>query len=314
LKDLPIPPMPQSPAIIFNPNPDAAPEASGGGAGTLKINPVEQPKTSQEEPKSQAKSIFDTIRSAVPTKLEGDIFGKSKMSSASGSGKDAGSKDASKKSLVGNLVFYVAVVGLAIICLAVFVMMQMETAKAKSKALATQNDGQRQEPFILSYEKQRVGKDNVFRFTLKIEDGAAVFTLDDLANNRHFMKSFANANPIFLKTLEEAIKKSNFMKLTQDAPGVAEDGVDEYRALTVLQGGDFNKIAVRNTYAKSSFEDVEAAVDQFAEDFGLKTVSLSVDDMRAEAEKALLKAESLFDNYRRVRKLRNAIGLPVIGY
>ena len=304
LQEIQLPPIvPSGPQIIFQPSPDAAHQQA-----QQPQQQAEQPKP-QSEPqsdfKAQAKNIFDTIRSAVPTKLEGDIFGKSKSSiNAAEAQKKAEGK---KSGPLGNLVFYVAVVGLAIICLSIFVIMQQESARAAANAAGKQGE-QPPSPFMLVYEKQRITKDNIFRFTLSVEDGATTFTLDDLQNNRHFLKSFGKANPVFLKNLEDSVKKSDFMKLQQEPPGVSEDGADDYRCLAIMEGGNFNKVVVHNTYAKSSFEDIEVAVDQFAEDFGLKTVSLSVEEMKDEAEKAFMKAESLFDNYQaRPENLRNAI-------
>lgn len=296
LQEIQLPPIDNGPKIVFQPAP--APEQQA----------KEQPKEEGPDIKAQAKNLFDSIRSAVPTKLEGDIFGKSKFSSIPNANAQNGQANgANGRRGLGNIVFYVAVLGLAVICLCVFIMMQQQSAK-NAATLASKQGEQPQAPFMLVYEKQKVGKDNIFRFELTVENGAAIFVLDDLQHNRHFKKSFGKANPVFLKNLEEAVRKSDFMKLQQEPPGVSEDGTDDYRSLTIFQGGNFNKVVVRNTYAKSSFEDIEMAADQFAEDFGLKTVSLSVEEMKDEAEKAFLKAESLFDNYQaRPENLRNAI-------
>jgi len=309
MKEIALPKIPQGPSIIFQPAPQPEPSQPAAPAANAQPSSAHAPaiEQSHESFKQHAKSIFDTIKAAVPTKLEGDIFSKSKQQSQQSGQQQGGGAASSGKGRFSNFLFYVALVSLAVICLSVFVMMQQESARAAANA-ANASKEDKQPPFMLVYDKQRVTKDNIFRFALTVENGSAVFTLDDLRNNRHFMKSFGKANPVFLKNLEEAVRKSDFMKLQQEPPGVSEDGSDELRNLVILQGNNFNKISVRNTYAKSSFEDIEMAIDQFAEDFSLRTVSLSVDEMKEEAEKAFLKAESLFDNYQaRPENLRNAI-------
>ena len=206
----------------------------------------------------------------------------------------------------GNILFTIGVIGVAVIVVSVFLMLgeapKKKTPVAPQIALSDRN------PFHLNYEKQIVSKDNVFRFSLKIEDNSAVFMLDDLKHRRHFVRKFGEINPEYKKTLLSTIKGTDFMKLEQEEPSPTADGVDETRTLTVAYGPYLNSITVRNNYPKSSFEAIEMAIDRFAEDYGLKTVSLSAEEMRAEAEKAFLKAEDLFANYQaRPENLRNAI-------
>ena len=206
----------------------------------------------------------------------------------------------------GNILFTIGVVGVAVIIVSLFLMFGNASAEkvpqAPPVALSDRN------PFYLSYEKQIVSKDNVFRFSLKIEDNSAVFMLDDLKHRRHFVRKFGEINQEYKKTLLSSIKETDFMKLEEEDPSPSADGVDETRSLTVAYGPYLNSITVRNNYPKSSFESIEMAIDRFAEDYGLKTVSLSAEEMRVEAEKAFLKAEDLFANYQaRPENLRNAI-------
>ena len=206
----------------------------------------------------------------------------------------------------GNILFTIGVIGVAVIIVSVFLM--LGEAPKKKVPVAPQIALSDRNPFHLNYEKQIVSKDNVFRFLLKIEDNSAVFMLDDLKHRRHFVRKFGEINPEYKKTLLSTIKGTDFMKLEQEEPSPTADGVDETRTLTVAYGPYLNSITVRNNYPKSSFETIEMAIDRFAEDYGLKTVSLSAEEMRAEAEKAFLKAEDLFANYQaRPENLRNAI-------
>ena len=206
----------------------------------------------------------------------------------------------------GNILFTIGVIGIAVIFVSLFLL--FDTASDKNTAPAVPVSLSDRNPFYLNYEKQIVSKDNVFRFALKIEDNSAVFMLDDLKHRRHFVRKFGEINKDYMKTLLSSIKETGFMKLEEEPPSPSADGVDETRSLTVSYGPYLNSITVRNNYPKSSFEAIEMAVDRFAEDYGLKTVSLSAVEMREEAEKAFLKAEDLFANYQaRPDNLRNAI-------
>lgn len=206
----------------------------------------------------------------------------------------------------GNLLFTVGVIGVAVIVVSLFLMFgnapAPKTPPAAPVAISDRN------PFYLDYEKQIVSKDNVFRFSLKIRDNSAVFMLDDLKHRRHFVRKFGEINPDYKKTLLSSIKDTGFMKLEQEEPSPSADGVDETRSLKIAYGPYLNSITVRNNYPSNSFEAIEMAIERFAEDYGLKTVSLSAEEMRAEAEKAFQKAEDLFANYQaRPENLRNAI-------
>ena len=206
----------------------------------------------------------------------------------------------------GNLLFTVGVIGVAVIVVSLFLMFgnapAPKTPPVAPVAISDRN------PFYLDYEKQIVSKDNVFRFSLKIRDNSAVFMLDDLKHRRHFVRKFGEINPDYKKTLLSSIKDTGFMKLEQEEPSPSADGVDETRSLKIAYGPYLNSITVRNNYPSNSFEAIEMAIERFAEDYGLKTVSLSAEEMRAEAEKAFQKAEDLFANYQaRPENLRNAI-------
>lgn len=294
IQEIPLPPPAPPPQFIFNPSPPAQTQPQPPPSPQPPPAPA-APQTAQADKDSHVKGFFDSFKNfgtAGGAKIEGDIFSKSKEQQPQ-------QGQSQRKGLfggrMGNLVFYVAVVGAAIIFVSIFIMMQQEPKKGASIQQPSRSESS--QPFLLIYEKQRTTKDNIFRFTLKVEDGAAIFSLDDLKHNRHFYKSFGKANEAFLKDLEDAVKKTDFMKLEQEAPGVSDDGTDEMRSLIVGHSNNLKKIVVRNTYAKSSFEQIEHAIDRFAEDYQLKTVSIAVEDMKSEAEKAFLKAESLFDNY-----------------
>ena len=163
-------------------------------------------------------------------------------------------------------------------------------------------------PFFLEYEKVIYTKDNVFRFSVQIENNSAMFKLNDLKYQRRFSKGIAEVDKDQLKSLVNEIKGTDFMKISSDPPGSPVNGTDEIRTLTIGYDTNLNTVTVHNNFPKRSFETIEYALSRFADDFGLKTISLSQKEMREEAVRSFQKAEELLANYQaRPENLRNAI-------
>ena len=132
--------------------------------------------------------------------------------------------------------------------------------------------------------------------------------LDDLKHLRRFSKKIGQLDDEILNKLVNRVKETNFMKITSDPAESPSGEVDEKRSLTIGYDNSLNSVTVHNTYSKSSFEDIESALNSFAEDYGLKTISLSEKEMREEAIRSFRKAEELLANYQaKPENLRNAI-------
>jgi len=239
----------------------------------------------------------------ITEKIGIDIFQKSGQSqSKTNSSKPA--EPASPKKRIVNLLFALLVTILACIALLVFIFL----TAAQQKGQARQPVRISQNPFFLEYEKTIVSKDNVFRFSVSIENNSAQFKLNDLKYQRRFSKTIAQVDDELLKSLVNEIKGTDFMKISSDPPGSPANGLDETRILTIGYDTSLNQVTVRNNYPKSSFETIEYALNRFADDYGLKTISLSQKEMRLEAERSFMKAQELFANYQaKPENLRNAI-------
>ena len=74
-------------------------------------------------------------------------------------------------------------------------------------------------PLLLHYVKTKVTKDNVFRFSLLIENNTAKFTIDDLKSDRHHNELIKEVKPEYIKTLKKAIKNTGFMELAPVSKG-----------------------------------------------------------------------------------------------
>ncbi len=204
-----------------------------------------------------------------------------------------------------KLLYPVLVFALAIIALSVFVKLNMMEEKKPEPV----RKEQKKPDFVLNYERTKVEPDNIFRFALTVENGKADFTLDDLKYGRHFQKTFSAVSPQVLNDLRDTILGTEFMQLAQEPQNDLVTGnVDETRKLTIILNNRQNTITVRNNFAKSSFENIERAIEKFSDDNGLSSVSMNVEEMRDYAIQTFRKAEDLFNSYQaKPENLREAI-------
>lgn len=255
-------------------------------------------KKAAEEPSPDAKTVFANISA-------GNIFGKKETPSSAKkeAGKNSGPEDKPKHL---RLFFPVLVISLAVIVISFFVKVNF----LSKDAAAAQGPLKKAHPeFVIDYERQKADPDNVFRFAFTLENGIAKFVLDDLKFGRRFEKKFENVSPKYLKDLEDSVRETEFLKLKQEPlAALATDKTDERRKLTVLIDGKQNSITVRNAYAQNSFEAIERAIERFADNNGISSVAMNVEEMRKYAFDTFRKAEDLFNNYEaKPENLREAI-------
>ena len=277
-------------------NPEKPEETSEKQDIPLKTEPK---KTASAEP--QAPSNEKPVGQSNETeKIDLDIFWKGDKKDKS----DREKEPANPKKRIVNLLFSLLVTVLACVAVLVFVMLWgAPNDNRPVRAVQTV-----QNPFFLDCEKIIYTRDNVFRFSIRIENDSAQFKLNDLKYQRRFSKGIARVDKDLLKTLVNEIKDTDFMKISSDPEGSPANGVDEIRTLTIGYDTSLNQATVRNSYPKRSFEAIENALNQFADDYGLKTISLSQKEMREEAIRSFRKAEELLANYQaKPENLRNAI-------
>ena len=278
---------PEPPPVVISPVRGPASSAPP----VLKVVPVEPPP----EPKTaEAANITE--------KIDFDLFSGKKKNVSSGPAADAG--PAAPKKRIVNLLFMLLVTVMVCVVLMVFFFLSAgKQEPAEKRTVQTVRN-----PFFLEYEKTIISKDNVFRFSVVIENDSARFQLNDLKYQRKFAKGIKNLDDDLLRELKREIQGTDFMKISSETPGSPDKGVDETRTLTIGYDNSLNSVTVRNNYPMRSFETIEYAINRFADGYGLKTISLSQKEMREEAERSFIKAEELFANYQaKPENLRNAI-------
>ena len=259
---------------------------------------IHSEKTEKSPVQEKPVSTLPITEKNVTAKIAVDIFDRSKPLS------NAAKEPATPGKRIVNLLFALLVTVLACVAVLIFTFLANKPKEDHRQGPVQVS----RNPFFLEYEKIVISKDNVFRFSTIIENNSVQFSLNDLKYQRRFIKSIGKVDEELLKTLIREIKSTDFMKITSDPPGSPVNGMDEIRTLTIGYDTSMNKIVVRNSYPKSSFETIEYALNQFADDYGLKTISLSQKEMREEAERSFRKAEELLANYQaKPENLRNAI-------
>lgn len=319
---------------IFNFTPDPLPDDDASDSHVSTSKPVFKPVSSGQTPKVVFKPI-DTMASApvednrddsipdladdkdlfshhddktmtIPDKAKGEhdhdyiadmmnkvsLFGGDKKGHGEKHNEDSAKNGKRRRS--SNLMFYTLVICSAVIVFGIFVILQKQQ-KRNEKPIEVK---EKVFPFLLVYEKTIGSRDNVFKFSLIVENNQASFTIDDLKSQRHFSKSFKEIKKESLKMLERAVEESDFMKLSDPTPAASTDDNRDIRSLTICNKDDLNRINVVNTLAPTSFDSIERAIDDFAAIYGLQTISMTPEELIEKAKQFFYKAESLYRNYK----------------
>jgi hypothetical protein len=298
----------QEPApVIFNPIispgiasdiPESAPE----------VPPAETADLPPENPAAAGESAWD------PKKLTGSLFGKKENKKAS-DGTPAAEAAADLRKRRSNLIFY-AIVACVVIIVLNFAFSVM--APKKKSASTVQNL-----PLVVQYEKEIISSDNVFRFEFLVKSRYAkrtsekngkkvssyvreytvTFSLDDIASGRRFSREVPVSDET-VNQLRSVISSSGIFTASENRQ---QPSRTVNRLLTIVEGRRMVKVAVAGEYGPNEFTAVEEAINEMTESFGLKTISMTPEQLRTQAERDFLKAEDLFANATRPGNLRDAI-------
>ena len=298
------------PPVIFNPIPSITPVAPAEvGNGTRPLEPEIAPGTAVEPLRST--SDDRTERLVDLASLQGNasaLFGGGAPDVAKPSGENGGAASPRRKTSrrLSNTAYYTIIVCLVVIAVAACIKMfsQQRQAVEEKKSAA----GLEEPPLTVFYEKEVILPDNVFRFAMQLEDRTVVFTIDDINSQRHYERKFENISHTGIGILRSRINSSGVLTLAQpDAPRGAD--VEKIsRRLVIAALPQVKELRIIGKVAPSAFEEVESAITEFAETYGLQTISLTPEELRAQAEVHFRKAEDLYGNREaRPGNLRDAI-------
>lgn len=217
-----------------------------------------------------------------------NLFQKKKKS-------DSVKGEVEKKSrrLSSTLLFYTSIVALIACFAAGFHYFNKENGEAPAREAGKDKPAP---PFMLSYVKENVTDDNIFRFSLEINAGTAVFNVDDLKSRRRYTKTIDRVQPSYLESLEKEIRKTDFFALEPEHTGVAMPNAASERRLQIACDYKMNDVTVRDTYAPNSFEAIAQAIDAFSAHYNLYTIAMTVEEIMKTAREDFDNAEDLFRN------------------
>ena len=290
-------------------------------AGTPVPEPAPEPKKEAEEKlRTNSESSYNKGAESMNfdfSKLSGSLFGRKENKQAA-PGDEYANPGAQKSKKRSNMIFYaiVACVVIMILSLAYNVISPKKSVSAGPAA---------ELPLAVRYEKEIIAKDNVFRFEFhlkstirkeerkdkegkvlpprRVREYTVAFTIDDINSHRHFSRETPVSDESVAQ-LRAAIGTSGIFA----APASPQSKDESFnRTLTVVEGSRMVQVHIPGEYGSNEFNAVEDAVIQLTEAFGLKTISMTPEQLIVMAENYFDKAEGLFANPGRAGNLRDAI-------
>ena len=267
----------EPPRIVFNPvNTDSPVIAAGPAPGTAVV---------REEPAPEVRTA-ETDDSLLESLKKGSLF--SPENNHAKEKKEPQAVGVSKKRGMSPMLFYTIIICLVIVALTSCIRIFSNGGKSVKAERAAEEP-----PMFLVFEKLAVQRDNVFRFSLKLEGNKAFFTIDDIRSCRH-PEPLVVENPAGLDVLRGRINASGIWRMS--TPAAAPDGSGLRRRLGIMIGTQVKDIVINGHRAAPEFEDVESAIYEFAEGCGMQTVSLSGEEIMRMAKESYNKAEDLYAN------------------
>lgn len=292
-----------APHLIFNPvggggipaetrQTSALPTGGSSGAGDSAAAP---------QPEQKGGTGVEDL-SALFSSGAGRLFDpKKKERKVESPGREGGAGN-EKRRLFSGMFFYVMTGALAVICISAAVLAMSPKNAPKSSSVSPIATG----PFSLYFEKSLVSRDNVFRFTLLLEDGRLEFTIDDIKSQRHVSRT----EKMSAESIEVFRSRVNSSGIWNEISTPPSPGADESqkRRVMIADGTRVRELSYVGSYAPSSFELLESLISDLAENYGLQTISLTPEELRRQAEQNFAKAEDYYGNREaRGSNLRDAI-------
>jgi len=277
--------------IVFQPmpkKPKKPPSPGEKGKEPQAILETVKPKAAEEKPKASPAKKPEITAKELSENVS-NIFGE--QNNDSNSEKKKSTPESARKH-VFNVLFYL----MLLLVVVVFVIWFLNSNKEVKKQNIVSTARSQKIPLVLYYVKTKITKGNVFRFSLLVENNIAKFTIDDLISDRHHSKTIKDIKPEFMKALKNAIEDTGFMGLAPVSRGSAVNNLDETKKMTIALDKKYNSIIIQNNSAPTSFEDIEMAIEEFADDYGLLTFAMPPKELQKRAQESFAKAEEYYAN------------------
>ena len=191
--------------------------------------------------------------------------------------------------IIRSIVFYISlviiVIGVISFCVKKF--------SPRGSVTAPQGEAPRQEgDFAFRYERTIFSSNNVFRFALAVEKDSAEMTLDDIRHQRALQRTVED--PHGVRLFREAVRASGIARMLP--PTEPRERQSVRRRITLVADGRISEFRIDGETVPQEVRKIEDAVDDFAENHGLKTISLTPEQLRELAAESFSKAEDLYEN------------------
>lgn len=249
-------------------------------APKIIFNPISS--ESESVPAAEVKSILTDSNFDSKT-----LFAKAAAGAAAVAD---GENPAKPQRRISNLTFYSVIF---LVALAVVVWVVKLNEPQKTHAAPEVKDAANQ-ILAVEYEREKVTKDNVFKFAMLLENNKAKFTLDDLKSERHYEREFDLKNSVAENVFKDRVVASNLLSLKMPETPRNTSGVS--RSVVIVTNQENRRLNFSGDVLPREVELFEMALDTFAESFGLETIALTPEELKTQAQNSFLKAEDLYAN------------------
>ena len=204
------------------------------------------------------------------------------------------------KKLFSNRLYYTVLACLAVMGITTAVKMFSNSSDKRDNGTASSED----QLETIIFERVKYFNANVFRFSMKLNGDQAVFTVDDAATERH-SKEISMTAPPGIDLLKNQIISTGILN---KAPDIQPGSRDTYTRVVLISGRKCVDYRIDGEALPSSLADICSAIDEFAENCGMITVSRTSEEIMQIAADNFNKAEDLFSNFESSpENLRDAI-------
>ena len=235
-----------------------------------------------------------TFTAAKPEKAAEDVlnqfkaplFGKKAESKSTVPAKDG----KPGKRIFSNRLYYTVIACLAVMGITTAVKL---FSNSPEKLAAKDNDKAAEQIEYVLFERMKYSDKNVFRFSMSLDTKQAVFTIDDAATERH-SAPMVIADPQGADQLRNQILDTGIMKKNI---ALQPGSRDTLTRIVLVSNQNCVEYRIEGEAIPEALSDIIAAVDEFAENCGMMTVSRTSEEIQQIAAEKFHKAEDLFANF-----------------
>lgn len=222
----------------------------------------------------------------VLNKFKAPLFDRKAEKNSSNSAKEG----KQGKRLFSNRLYYTIIACIAVMGITTAVKMFSNAPEKSALQNGSQNTEQLQ---YIVFERVKYSDSNVFRFSMTLDDREAVFTIDDAATERH-SKPMIIADPQGADQLRTQILDTGIM---QKKLALQPGNRDTITRIVLVSSRNTAEYRIEGDGMPDALSDIISAIDEFAENCGMMTVSRTSEEIQQIAAEKFHKAEDLFANF-----------------